>query len=90
MLDITMIIVYGDDKKLLLGGPGLGLPEPDHEVPGVLALLHPHAAQQARHLLGHPADQRLVTLAATFILFINKIRKKILFSIKSRKVLQNK
>ena len=54
-------------KELLLGGPGLGLPEPDHEVPRVLALLHPHAAQQARHLLGHPADQRLVTLAATFI-----------------------
>ena len=54
-------------KELLLGGPGLGLPEPDHEVPGVLALLHPHAAQQARHLLGHPAYQRLVTLAATFI-----------------------
>ena len=67
MLDITMIIVYGYDKELLLGGPGLGLPEPDHEVPGVLALLHPHAAQQARHLLRHPADQRLVTLAATFM-----------------------
>ena len=55
-------------KELLLGGPGLGLPEPDHEVPRVLALLHPHAAQQARHLLRHPAYQRLVTLAATFIL----------------------
>ena len=75
-------------KELLLGGPGLGLPEPDHEVPRVLALLHPHAAQQARHLLGHPADQRLVTLAATFILIILIIVKR--YCVKSRKILQNK
>ena len=39
-----------------------GVPQPHHQLPDVLALLHPHAPHHALHLLGHATYQGSVLL----------------------------